>query len=202
MTDLSTTTYRQILDRLGSADPAVHQAAVNDLIERAYDRLRRLAAKIMRESFPRAADRHEVESVLNVLYAKLVTAFRAETVRPATPAEFLTLAAHKIRQTLLDLVESDRRRDRVGAFPVGDGSESGRAFDPGTSTLDPAKTEMWRELHARVHDLPADVRAVFELHFYLELSQAEIAEVLGKTPKQVSRLWLDAAGRLAAHLPA
>ena len=39
------------------------------------------------------------------------------------------------------------------------------------------------------------------LHYYLDLTQAEIATLLNLHPRQVSRLWVAAADRLAAALP-
>ena len=56
------------------------------------------------------------------------------------------------------------------------------------------------EFHARVADLPEDERRVFELHYYLELPQAEIARMLGLHPRKVSYLWVAGTERLADHL--
>ena len=41
---------------------------------------------------------------------------------------------------------------------------------------------------------------VFDLPYFAEFSQAEIANLLDLHPKQVSRLWLAATGRLAQWL--
>ena len=48
--------------------------------------------------------------------------------------------------------------------------------------------------------MPNDQRMVFELHYYGDFSQAEIAQMLTLHKKQVSRLWLAATGRLAQWL--
>jgi DNA-directed RNA polymerase specialized sigma24 family protein len=74
-------------------------------------------------------------------------------------------------------------------------------FDPGATTLDPSRLAAFTEFHRKVDELPDDVKAVFVQHYYLGLSQAEIAESTGETAKAVSRRWLDATGRLAKFLP-
>ena len=56
------------------------------------------------------------------------------------------------------------------------------------------------EFHEQIEKLPEDQRRVFELHYYGDFSQAEIAQMLGVHRKQVSRLWLAATGRLARWL--
>ena len=65
---------------------------------------------------------------------------------------------------------------------------------------DPARLAFWTEFHQEVAGLPEAERAVFDFHYYAEFPQAEIAQLLGLHPKQVSRLWLAAAGRLAQWL--
>ena len=45
-------------------------------------------------------------------------------------------------------------------------------------------------------------RAVFEMHYYLELPQAEIARVLGLHPRKVSYQWIAATEKLGEGLDA
>ncbi|QEL19611.1 sigma factor-like helix-turn-helix DNA-binding protein [Limnoglobus roseus] len=56
---------------------------------------------------------------------------------------------------------------------------------------------MWTEFHRRVAELPDDERSVFEMHYYLDLPQAEIAAALALHPRKVSRLWLAATDKLS-----
>lgn len=195
MEDLSSASYQLLLVRLKAKDPA----AVNELVTRAYDRLDKLVKKIKNESF--GAVPHASDSVLNEAYLRLAKAL--ETVAPPTPADFFRFAAYKVRQTLLDIVEADRREAaRLAVPPAPEPGESDAPpYEPGTSTLGPERLAMWSELHRRVEELPEEVREVFVQHYYLGLSQAEISEGLGLHPKRVSRLWLDATGRLAPYLP-
>jgi RNA polymerase sigma factor (sigma-70 family) len=186
--DASSADYQNLLDGLRRKD----RGAVRALTDRAYDRLRRLAAKILNESFPRVAARHDLDSVVSNFYLKLAKSL--ESVDLETPADFFRFAAYKIRLTLLDMVEADRKGEAAGGS-----AEAG--FDAGATTFDPARLAAFTEFHNKVDDLPDDVKAVFVQHYYLGLTQAEIAEATGATPKAVSRLWQAAIGRLAKHLP-
>jgi DNA-directed RNA polymerase specialized sigma24 family protein len=47
--------------------------------------------------------------------------------------------------------------------------------------------------------LPDGPREVFELQYYLDLSQAEIATLLNLHPRKVSRLWQSARTTWAAR---
>jgi RNA polymerase sigma factor (sigma-70 family) len=115
-------------------------------------------------------------------------------------ADFFRLAAHKIRQVLLDLADRQRRRAaQSGQFSGGDSDSAGFASLAG-HTLDPARLALWSEFHARVANLPEDERQVFELHYYLELPQTEIARILNLHPRKVSYLWIAGTQRLANDL--
>ena len=62
---------------------------------------------------------------------------------------------------------------------------------------DPANLAAWAEFHAQVDRLPAEEREVFDLLWYQELSQAEVASLLNVSPRTVKRRW--AAARLRLH---
>ena len=176
-----TTAFQTLLADLRADAPG----AAHALVARAYPRLRVLAGKLLRESFPGIRD-VDVDEVVNEAYPPLVVAL--ETVRPATPAAFLGLAAHKLRHTLLNLAAAARRRrPTVPVDPVG--LSSGAGIDPGTSTYDPARLAAWTEQHRRVDELPDGPREVFAQRYYLGLTPAEIAEATGLAPRQVNRLW-------------
>ena len=50
--------------------------------------------------------------------------------------------------------------------------------------------------------LPERERAVFEMHYYLDLPQAEIAQILELHPRKVSYLWVAATEKLSEDLHA
>jgi RNA polymerase sigma factor (sigma-70 family) len=188
MTD-DTVHLQGLIDRATAGD----RAARRELLERACDRLRRLAAKIFHESFPALQNRHELDSVVHETWLRLAQA--VEAASPPTVVDFFRLAAHKIRQVLLDMV--DRHRRQAGREAVG---LTGVGGDPPDGTYDPARLAEWTEFHRQVDELPVDQRAVFELHHYLGLPQAEVARLLDLHPRKVSYLWIEATDRLAARM--
>ncbi len=197
MSDPNDSVYQPLLDRLRQGD----DTAVRELTDLAYNRLRRLVAKIMNQSFPGV--RRDVDSVLNETWMRLYQALLK--AKPPTPADFFRFAAHKVRHVLLDVAERDRRigRRELQLAPP-DASDISWNFGPSDSSnesFNPVPLEQWAEFHRRVEQLPEEVREVFKLHWYLGLTQADIASALGKEPKQVSRLWLRATSELAAYLP-
>lgn len=174
---------RDLVDRVRRDDPTARRA----LLDTAYGRLRRLAAHILSASFRDIAVRHDLDSVVHESWLRLATA--VESVRPDSVEHFFRLAAQKVRHVLLDLAER-KGRDH-------DSLRSGDGSNGGGRTLDPARLAQWTEFHNRAAALPDDERAVFEMHYYLGLPQAEVAAALNLHPKKVSRLWLSATDKLA-----
>src|SRR5262249_18612668 len=103
MSDDASVELQALIDRAGAGD----RAARSQLLERACDRLRRLAARIFHKSFPALRNRHELDSVVHETWLRLAQAL--ETANPPTVADFFRLAAHKIRQVLLDMADPQRR---------------------------------------------------------------------------------------------
>lgn len=182
---------QDLIDRLRNGDESARRL----LLERAYDRLCRLAARILSGSFPVVQARHDVHTVVHETWLRLLQTL--EKTHPPTVADFFHLAAHKIRQVLLDLVDRQRNlASREAAGFLANGS-TGSIPEPSQQTYDPSRLVQWSEFHQRVEQLPDDERAVFEMHYYLELPQAEIAKTLNLHPRKVSYLWVAATERLA-----
>jgi RNA polymerase sigma-70 factor (ECF subfamily) len=112
-------------------------------------------------------------------------------VRPASTADFFRLAAEQIRRELLDLARFHRRRPTIN-HPL----DGGKLDVPDHNAPDERDLDRWQALHERVEQLPVDLREVFSLTFYHGRTQAEIAEVLRTSERQVRRLWRDACLRL------
>lgn len=191
MSQASTVQLQQLIDRIGRGD----LAARRQLLEQAYQRMQALAATVLQRSFPRLAGRHDVDSVLSETWLRLVQTL--EKVQPPTVADFFRLAAHKMRQVLLDLVQSERRHAHGPLAETARGTDSLTPASPANQTYDPARLAMWTELHAQVESLDDDERGVFELHYYLGMPQAEIARILKLHPRKVSHLWIAATDKLA-----
>src|SRR5215813_6547565 len=93
-----------LLDRLRRGD----REARRKLLERACERLRRLAAHMLHGSFPDVARHHELDSVVHETWMRLLPAL--EKTELPTVADFFRLAAFKFRQVLLDMAQGERRR--------------------------------------------------------------------------------------------
>jgi RNA polymerase sigma factor (sigma-70 family) len=180
-----------LLDRLRLGD----KEARRQFLELACGRLRRLAARILYGSFPNLQNRHDVDSVVHETWLRLIQALDAAD--PPTVEDFFRLAAHKIRQVLLDMADRKRRLDQretlLGAANVRSIGDS----QAENNTYDASKLALWTEFHNRVALLPEAERTVFEMHYYLGLPQAEIARMLALHPRKVSYLWIAATERLA-----
>jgi RNA polymerase sigma factor (sigma-70 family) len=100
-----------------------------------------------------------------------------------------------MRDVLCDLLRQAYGRDdnRPAVLPLDGGlSDTGPSYEPASSTLDGEKLRRWSEFHEAVAQLPDDLRAVFDLLWYQELSQAEAAALLGIAVRTVKLRWMKA----------
>ena len=185
-----------LLDRLRQGDPEARRL----LLERACERLRRLAGRMLHGSFPELARRHELDSVVHETWVRLLQAL--DKSEPPTVADFFRLAALKFRQVLLDMAQGERRRAQREVLGLSAADGAGPAPAAANTTHDPARLALWTEFHEKVGTLSEQERAVFEMHYYLELPQAEIARVLELHPRKVSYLWIAATEKLGEALDA
>ena len=185
-----------LLDRLRQGDREARRL----FLERACERLRRLAGRMLHGSFPELARRHELDSVVHETWMRLLQAL--DKSEPPTVADFFRLAALKFRQVLLDMAQGERRRAQREVLGLSGADGAGPARAAADTTHDPARLAWWTELHEKVATLGEQERAVFEMHYYLELPQAEIARVLQLHPRKVSYLWIAATEKLGEGLDA
>jgi RNA polymerase sigma-70 factor (ECF subfamily) len=188
----STTQLQGLIDRLSAGDPA----ARDELIGRAYGRLRRLAHKML-AGFPPVRSFEDTDDVLHDSLPRLTQALAA--VPPASVADFFGLASRQMHWELLDLVQRYYGPKGPGgkhAPPAqGDGSQTTPSEGVPASADDPPALAAWTEFHEAVEALPEKDRRVFELLWYQEMTQAEAA-VLGVAESTVRRHWLLARRRL------
>jgi RNA polymerase sigma-70 factor (ECF subfamily) len=200
------TTYLQaLLDRMNAGDGP----ARDELFARAYERLRRLAGRMLRQDFPRLGQAHGATSVLHQTFLRVFGAM--EEARPPTVADFFRFASHRMRCVLIDLA---RRQDAdpvrpdggrgPGGRPPGAGTDSSGpgagAHDPAGDSEGPARLAAWSEFHRQAAQLPEEERDVFELVWYQGLTQADAARLLGAHPRTVSYRYKKACLRLAEQV--
>jgi RNA polymerase sigma factor (sigma-70 family) len=183
---LHTVELHNLVDRMRAGD----RAAADDLLRMTSARLERLARKML-GAYPAARRQADTQDVLQGALIRLVRSLGA--VRPDSTRSFFNLAAVQMRRELLDLGRAAARRPRFCDLPP-DGSEAeDRPADRSDTDLD-----RWARLHTAVEELPVVEREVFSLIFYHRWKQAQIAELLGVSARQVRRLWADACNRLRA----
>jgi RNA polymerase sigma factor (sigma-70 family) len=175
--------------------------ARNELVLRTYNRLTHLARRMLND-FPGL--RREVETG-DVLHSAMPALMKAlDDVHPGSGVHFLRLGARCIRRHLLDL-----RRHYYGPFGIAANRDTvGRPHDDAGGALHVSSPESdgprslgeWEDFHKAVEALPDEVRAVVDLHWYQEMTQAEVAAVLGVDVRTVKRRWRAARISLAKVL--
>src|SRR6516162_6727823 len=136
--------------------------AKNELLRSAYERLRGLARKMLRQDFPRLTNWEQTDDVLQNAALRLDRALGVVPV--ASTAEFFRLAASAIRRELLDLArhyQPGREAAAGSPSPLAKSSSSPpAAADPSDSTYEPSRLESWTEFHKQVEALPEEEREV------------------------------------------
>ena len=191
VTSFPTSELHRLLARLRAGD----RAAWDDLYARTGTRLEALARRML-HGFPGVRRFEETPDVLQNATLRLLRALRA--VRPGSVREFFALAGTQLRRELLDLKGHYFGPQGAGAHaavPVG-GSNPDPAATVAYAGPTPLELEEWSEFHRQIEALPAEERAVVDLHYYQGLSKAEAAEVLGVDVRTVQRRWNAALGRL------
>ena len=170
----------------------------------ASGRLEHLARKLKR-GFPGVGRWEQTEDVCQIASFKLYESLLSTQLTDA--GHFFRLAAKKIRETLIDLARHYQGPQGMGAhhrtMPRDDehpGRAPAAAHDPGDVTSDPQRLAHWRELHSAIERLPETLREMFDLLWYLELSQEEAADIVGVGVRQIKRRWREAKLQLAQSM--
>src|SRR5262245_50924995 len=196
MSDESTTVLQGFLERAITGDGAARQR----LLELTRDRLMHHARRFLHGHYPRLEPFAQTDDVIQQLYLKILlnqdrfwVNAQGEPVRSL--AEFFGHSSAWMRDVLCDQLRKVYGRDdnHPAVLPLDGGpSETGPRHEPSSSTLDGEKVQRWTEFHEVVARLPDDLRAVFDLLWYQEMSQAEAAALLGIAVPTVKLRWMKA----------
>ncbi len=184
MNESSTEAMQTCLDRLKGGDLLARE----DLVQLTEDRLLRLARHMLRD-FPGVRRWEDTDDVFQNAAMRLHRSL--SQVLPATPKDYLRLAALHIRRELIDLSRRYYGPQGHGANHDSVGQDTNRlaAVEPTDRSHEPTRLATWAEFHAYVDRLSDDDRALFDLIWYQGLTQVQAAEVLGVTERTVQRRW-------------
>jgi RNA polymerase sigma-70 factor (ECF subfamily) len=178
MDELNTTSLHDMIARFQAGE----NSALDRLICRTQERLEHFARRML-AGFPKVRAKEQTDDVLQGALIRLTRALREQT--PKSVRDFFGLAAAQIRRELLDLARGHARRPTQPLVK-----------DPPGRADDSAELDRWTRLHEAAERLPPEMREVFSYTFYHGWTQAQIAELLGVSARQIRRLWVDACLRL------
>jgi RNA polymerase sigma factor (sigma-70 family) len=194
--DQSTAVLQEQLEQAVTGDAQARQR----LLELTRDRLTRHARSLLHGRYARLEPLAQTDDVVQQLYVKILqnqdrfwVNAQGEPVRSL--AEFFGHTSAWMRDVLCDLLRKEYGRDdnRPAMQPLdGGSSDTGPQGEPSCSTFDGEKVQRWTEFHEAAARLPDELRAVFDLLWYQELSQAEAAALLGIAVRTVKLRWLKA----------
>ena len=185
-----TVVIHRYLEKLRSGDASARECLVNFT----FERLQRMAKK-MKHDFDRVGRWEQTDDIVQNATIRLLQAIDGVEIRDVR--HFYRLAALQIRRELIDLCR--HYHGPLGAA-ANHQTQRGRSdqtngrpeFERAETISDPSSMQEWGEFHTSVNELPEQQREVFELVWYHELSQPEIAELLGISTRQVKRIWRSA----------
>jgi RNA polymerase sigma-70 factor (ECF subfamily) len=196
MSDESTAVMLAQLERAVTGDTEARQR----LLELTRDRLMHHARHLLHGRYARLEPFAQTDDIVQQLYVKILHNqdrfwFNARGEPVSSLAEFFGHASAWMRDVLCDLLRKEYGRDdnRPAVVPLDGGlSDTGPRHEPSSNTLDGAKLQRWTEFHEAVGRLPDALRAVFDLLWYQEMSQAEAGVLLGIAVPTVKLRWMNA----------
>ncbi len=185
-----TTALMGLIQRIKQGD----QQAVNELIALAYNRIRKVSAKILHSSsFDAVTPKlYQTEDVAQEASVRLIARLRKVPVEDVD--HLFGLTGMIVRRYLLDLV----RRGSIANLNSQDQAGLVAPDGGGTSSFEGAQ-KMVAVLEG-IEALPEKLRQVADRILTLGLSQDEIAEQMGVKRETIKRQWQRARIRLAQAL--
>ncbi len=163
------------------------RAALDEVIPVVYDDLLRIARRhLAREQGPRSI---QAATLVHEAYLKL----SAHTPAGVDRAHLLAIAAHAMRQVLVDRARERRAAKRGG------GEWERTTLTDGSATVSLGVTDLIA-LNDAIERLEPRQRQVVECRFFGALEDEEIAAALGITSRTVRRDWVKARAWLSRWL--
>lgn len=184
------------LERLGAGD----LTARDTIIELCGGRLRTLASRMLAR-FPNVRRWDDTDDVFQNAAMRLHRALGQLQID--SPRSVMALAATQIHRELIDLA---RRHARHGSFAANHRTRGGGA--PGTADQPAVERvaapdellDRWTQFHEAIDGLPAQLRDIFQLVWYLGADQRTIASLLDCSERTVKSRWKEAREAVKAAL--
>lgn len=163
------------------------------LAELVYEPLRAIAIRQLHAE----REGHTLEAN-GLVHEAYITLMHQSDARWRDRAHFFAVAARVMRRILVDHARKHRAERRGGAYRVVSLDEA----QPGAMAAHQRADELLAldEALERLEQLDPRLSKVVECRFFAGLTDAETAEVLGVTPRTVSRDWIKARGWLYEQL--
>src|SRR5262245_1156170 len=156
----------------------------------------RHARRLLHGHYARLEPFEQTDDVVQQLYVKILQNqdrfwVNADGRPVRSLAEFFGHASAWLRDVLCDLLRKSCGRDlgRAAPLPLDGGPSDGPRYEPGSRTADGEQVRRWTEFHEAAARLPDHLRAVFDLLWYQELTQADAAALLGIAVPTVKLRW-------------
>jgi RNA polymerase sigma factor (TIGR02999 family) len=167
-------------DLLGDSKEGSQHSPEPAFLDLVYDELHRVASSLLRHE--RAAHTLQTSALVNEAFLRLSA---AHSLRVEDRQHFLRIAAHSMRQILIDYARSRHTQKR-------DGLERVDLDDCQNELISTERTEDFLALDAaldRLALMDARQAQIVELRFFAGLSVEEAAANLGISEKTVKRDW-------------
>jgi RNA polymerase sigma-70 factor (ECF subfamily) len=172
--------------------------AREDVIASAAERMRTIARRMLAR-FPNVRRWEDTDDVFQAAAMRLHRTLGQLSID--SPRDLLALAVLQIRRELLDLArshagpESYAAHQGTNAIP-GKGSDAGQIVERIEDAATTASSlDRWTRFHRAIDELPADLREVFQLVWFMHADQKTIAATIGCSERTVKARWR--AARLA-----
>lgn len=163
----------------------------DELLECASARLYSLTRRMLR-GYPRLRRWEQTDDVFQTAAIRLHRSLTE--VRPESTAQFMALAATQVRRTLIDLVRhhfgpegKHAKHQSDVAEPIPNNEMPGHLAQQASAAEEPETLENWLRFHESVESLAVEERCVFELIWYSNLTQQQVADLLDISPSTVKR---------------
>lgn len=193
---MTTVQIQRQIESLNAGDDNARKA----LLDFAHHRLQALTARIFHSDFHRLRHHEETAGIISELYLRLNR--RLEGQQFEDVGHFMRWSACEIRFLLVDMIRRytgrGNRPEQVSLRVRNDSTSSlgiGEPFEDAQHLL------FWYAFHDAIKELPKPDQELVELIWFQNLSQAEVATILGVSISTIKKRWRIARIQIQRALP-